>query len=531
MRHAGRSWPVSIPARAARSSHHASIRSNRTVAEEVARSQVSTASTNSSTARARTCATARCASSTPRDMGCPTADVEVDVDMESYDDATYLWGANVTLNQPIDGVRAGYRAFVEWGELTPDAEARNFAAFWSWLSDLREPVRRQGRTFRRLLLLGPGRGRRDEPRRRDPAIDGGPTIDDLSRFANRPRRRGSTSTTSPRTDSDRGSPGSQAAGRAAGFQWRDVNPSGEASMLWYEVATRGDSPSGARVAPTHPRLQRRRLSRDQGAARLAQRPGEDRWRTATTPCRFSARSLALVGDPRYAQTRARGHVQVQRPPLGRPVEHVALAGLRGASGRRSQLSRRSDASRPASGCSSAPSGCAGCSRRARPVERARRGATLRARWRATLVRHFTCPQPERERGRGDLALAIEQAAEAPDARPARDERRHGRCSASRALLGRRLVGACSSRWRCSRSPPRSISARDDAARRWPWSTNADAPCWRAVNSNCCTTRPNCAPSARSSTAPTRSPPSRTPNTPSRCARSASRWSRRSSPSS
>jgi ATP-binding cassette, subfamily C, bacterial CydD len=41
------------------------------------------------------------------------------------------------------------------------------------------------------------------------------------------------------------------------------------------------------------------------------------------------------------------------------------------------------------------------------------GATLRAHWRATLVRHFTRPQPERERGRGDLALAIEQASQAP----------------------------------------------------------------------------------------------------------------------
>jgi predicted RecB family nuclease len=27
---------------------------------------------------------------------------------------------------------------------------------------------------------------------------------------------------------------------AAGFRWRDVNPSGEASILWYEEATRGD---------------------------------------------------------------------------------------------------------------------------------------------------------------------------------------------------------------------------------------------------------------------------------------------------
>ena len=32
---------------------------------------------------------------------------------------------------------------------------------------------------------------------------------------------------------------------SAGFEWRDVNPSGEASMLWYEVATRGDDAAAA----------------------------------------------------------------------------------------------------------------------------------------------------------------------------------------------------------------------------------------------------------------------------------------------
>ena len=57
----------------------------------------------------------------PSSMGCPVADVEVDVDMESYDDATYLWGASVTMNRPLDGVAEGYVTFVEWGELTPQS--------------------------------------------------------------------------------------------------------------------------------------------------------------------------------------------------------------------------------------------------------------------------------------------------------------------------------------------------------------------------------------------------------------------------
>ncbi len=41
------------------------------------------------------------------------------------------------------------------------------------------------------------------------------------------------------------------------------------------------------------------------------------------------------------------------------------------------------------------------------------GAALRARWRATLVGHFVRPQPEGERGRGDLSLAIERASDQP----------------------------------------------------------------------------------------------------------------------
>jgi ABC-type transport system involved in cytochrome bd biosynthesis fused ATPase/permease subunit len=38
---------------------------------------------------------------------------------------------------------------------------------------------------------------------------------------------------------------------------------------------------------------------------------------------------------------------------------------------------------------------------------------LRAHWRAAIVTHLTIPQPESERARGDLSLAVEHAAEAP----------------------------------------------------------------------------------------------------------------------
>jgi predicted RecB family nuclease len=181
----------------------------------------------------------------PSLMGCPTADVEVDVDMESYDDATYLWGANVTLNRPVDGAVAGYTTFVEWGELTREAEARNFADFWSWLSDVRRKCERQGRSFAAYCFWAQAE---DGAMNRavEVPLEDGPTSADLTAFRQ----------LSPPAWIDlhdlakvqiqtEGPLGLKQLAASAGFQWRDVNPSGEASMLWYEVATRGGDDEAA----------------------------------------------------------------------------------------------------------------------------------------------------------------------------------------------------------------------------------------------------------------------------------------------
>jgi predicted RecB family nuclease len=176
----------------------------------------------------------------PSAMGCPTADVEVDVDMESYDDATYLWGAHVALHAPVVGAAEGYTAFVEWGELTPEAEARNFARFWTWLSDLQRHCDEQGHSFAAYCFWAQAE---DGAMNRAVAwpIPEGPTERDLTSFRQR----------SPSVWIDlhdlakvqiqtEGPLGLKQLAASAGFQWRDVNPSGEASMLWYEVATRRD---------------------------------------------------------------------------------------------------------------------------------------------------------------------------------------------------------------------------------------------------------------------------------------------------
>ena len=176
----------------------------------------------------------------PSLMGCPTADVEVDVDMESYDDATYLWGANVTLNTPLDGAVEGYTTFVEWGELTDEAEAENFARFWAWLNDLRRQCAESGLSFAAYCFWAQAE---DGAMNRAvaPPLDGGPSLAELVAFRQRSPAQWidlhDLAKVQIQTD---GPLGLKQLAASAGFEWRDVNPSGEASMIWYEVATRGD---------------------------------------------------------------------------------------------------------------------------------------------------------------------------------------------------------------------------------------------------------------------------------------------------
>lgn len=170
------------------------------------------------------------------DVSCPTADVEVDVDMESYNDRTYLWGATVRTREPRPDATEGYHAFVTWGELTPEAEAQVFADFWAWFDNLRQRVTATGATFAAYCFWAQAEnGAMD--RALDTAIDGGASAADVHAFrTQKPAQWIDLHEHAKRCIQTDGPLGLKHLARAAGFAWRDENPSGEASMLWYEGA-------------------------------------------------------------------------------------------------------------------------------------------------------------------------------------------------------------------------------------------------------------------------------------------------------
>jgi predicted RecB family nuclease len=179
------------------------------------------------------------------DVRVPRADVEVDVDMESFGDSgAYMWGALLSGPRVAEvDLPPGYRAFVTWQPLPTQDEARSFGEFWQWLTEVRARARLAGLTFRaycynelaenRWLLSSTDRfaGAQDMPARREVQafIDSDEWVD-LFRIV------------SDTFLCARGK-GLKTIAPVAGFHWRDPEASGENSMRWYRDAVGFDGPA------------------------------------------------------------------------------------------------------------------------------------------------------------------------------------------------------------------------------------------------------------------------------------------------
>lgn len=161
------------------------------------------------------------------------ADVEVDVDLESYQEyGAYLWG---TL---LDGV---YRPFVTWDPLPTEDEGRSFAEFWTWLMTVRAGAIAAGRSFAAYCY---SRTAEDkwlyESARRFAGRPGVPTVDQVRAFVDGPEWVDMFQAVSEQFICPNGK-GLKKIAPVAGFAWRDPEAGGEASMSWYRRAVGYDA--------------------------------------------------------------------------------------------------------------------------------------------------------------------------------------------------------------------------------------------------------------------------------------------------
>jgi predicted RecB family nuclease len=185
----------------------------------------------------------------------PRADVEVDVDMESFGEAgAYLWGTLLTHpggSLPGDEPE-GYRAFATWEPVPTPDEARSFAAFWGWLTGVRERAAATGRSFAAYCYNEQAENRwLLASARRFPGMPGIPTQAQVEAFIADPCWVDLFAVVGEWFLCAHGK-GLKRIAPAAGFAWRDPEAGGENSMRWYRDAVGMD---GAARDPQ----QRRRL--------------------------------------------------------------------------------------------------------------------------------------------------------------------------------------------------------------------------------------------------------------------------------
>lgn len=156
------------------------------------------------------------------------ADVEVDVDLESYqEDGAYLWG---TL------LNGEYRPFITWDPLPTADEGRAFGEFWTWLMQVRAEAAASGKTFAAYCY---SRNSEDKwmysSARRFAGMAGVPTVGQVREFVDGGQWVDMFEAVNDQFICPHGK-GLKKVAPVAGFAWRDPEASGEASMSWYREA-------------------------------------------------------------------------------------------------------------------------------------------------------------------------------------------------------------------------------------------------------------------------------------------------------
>ncbi|QXQ15574.1 TM0106 family RecB-like putative nuclease [Skermania piniformis] len=184
------------------------------------------------------------------------ADVEVDVDLESYQEhGAYLWGA---LYQDR------YLPFVTWDPLPTADEGRSFAEFWTWLIGVRQRTHAAGRTFAAYCYSRTAEDRwMYASARRFAGRAGVPDEAEVRAFVDGPDWVDMYQAVNDQFICPQGK-GLKKVAPVAGFAWRDPEAGGEASMQWYRAAV-------GYAGPDDPGQRRRLLEYNEDDVRATRR--------------------------------------------------------------------------------------------------------------------------------------------------------------------------------------------------------------------------------------------------------------------
>ncbi|WP_344425524.1 TM0106 family RecB-like putative nuclease [Pseudonocardia ailaonensis] len=178
------------------------------------------------------------------------ADVEVDVDMESFGESgAYLWGAELSYPggmRPGDEAE-GYRGFATWDPVPTQDEGRSFGEFWQWLSGIRAEAAASGRTFAAYCYNEQAENRwLLSSARRFAGMPGVPPLADVEEFIAAEWWVDLFAVVNEWFLCAQGK-GLKKIAPVAGFSWRDPEAGGENSMRWYRdaVGMDGEPPDAA----------------------------------------------------------------------------------------------------------------------------------------------------------------------------------------------------------------------------------------------------------------------------------------------
>jgi predicted RecB family nuclease len=177
-----------------------------------------------------------------RDVRVLRADIELDVDIENLDEV-YLWGVQVTDRSGTDFLENGYLPFVTWEEgLSEFAATQLFVQFWSWLTAVQQRCDDAGLSLAAYCWSGPAAENRWMRR----YAERSGRLDEVTAYLATPAWVDLEQPFKSRLVTGHGS-SLKTVAPMLDFAWRDDDPGGGQSTVWYANAVDSSLPQAARA--------------------------------------------------------------------------------------------------------------------------------------------------------------------------------------------------------------------------------------------------------------------------------------------